>query len=178
MERMPEHQHDDGAPAATEIVGRFADRDRFTAAVERLIGEGGFERSDLSVLDSHQSLGAAGAGPDESWRARMAAMVGEAVYLGPITVAGLIMLAAGPVGAALAGTIGAGLTGLALKEMTDEIAAGPHREAFARALAEGAVLLWVRADTPDRQDLAMRLMATEGGVDIHPVRRVPRREAS
>ncbi|HYB57936.1 MAG TPA: hypothetical protein VEK12_17385, partial [Alphaproteobacteria bacterium] len=82
----------------TEVVGRFAEREPFKEAVGELL-KAGFERSDLSVLDSHDSLSAA-EGRNEAWRRTLAGLVGEAKYLEPITAAGLILLASGAIGAA------------------------------------------------------------------------------
>src|SRR5208282_5228195 len=132
--------------AVTEIVGRFAEREAFKAAVEELL-KAGFERSDISVLDSHDSLAAA-EGRNEAWRRTLAGLVGEVKYLEPITAAGLILLASGVVGAELAGVLAAGLGGMAVFELLGKIRATPHTREFATALEHGAVLLWVRAETP------------------------------
>ena len=42
----------------SEVVGLFAEREAFDRAVEELL-RSGFERADLSVLASHESLEAA-----------------------------------------------------------------------------------------------------------------------
>ena len=94
-------------------------------------------------------------------------VVGEVKYLGPLTAAGLIMIASGPVGAAISGLVAAGITGLALRELLDDIKATPHTEAFARALEYGAVLLWVRAATPERQTIAREVLVRHGAADVH-----------
>ena len=98
----------------TEVVARFQDRDHFEAAVKHLLGAG-FAATDLSVLDTHESL-ASSEPPTESWRARLAGLTEEIKYVGPITTAGLIALAAGPVGAAVAGLVGAGVGFAAVRE--------------------------------------------------------------
>ena len=54
-----------------EIVGLFTERDSFDRAVAALLSSG-FERADLSVLASHESLEAAGR-PGKSWREAMLA---------------------------------------------------------------------------------------------------------
>lgn len=149
----------------TEIVGRFASREPFKSAVEALIAAG-FEHTDLSVLDSHDTLGAADE-RDEGWRHTLAGLVGEAKYVEPITAAGLILLASGSIGAAIAGTVAAGLGGMALYELLAEIRATPHTRQFAQALEHGAVLLWVRAQTPERQGLARGILSRFGAADIH-----------
>jgi len=154
-----------GGKTVTEVVGRFAAREPFKAAVEALMAAG-FERADLSVLDSHESL-AASEGSREAWRETLDGLVGEVKYLGPLTAAGLILLASGPVGIAVAGAIAAGLSGMAIYELLDEIKATPHAKEFAKALENGAVLLWVRADDAGRQRIASDILRRHSAVDVH-----------
>lgn len=150
---------------ATEVVGRFADRDSFQSAVEALRAAG-FEPSELSVLDSHESLLAAQ--PDQAaWTQTLSGLVGEIKYMGPLGAAGLIMLSSGTIGAAIAGVVAAGVTGAALRELLEDIKATPHTETFARALEVGAVLLWVRAETETRQAQATAILSGAGAADVH-----------
>ena len=155
----------------TEVVGRFETREAFQSAVESL-KQAGFESYDLSVLDSHQSLEAA-ADSSTAWQDVLAGMVGEIQYVGPIATAGLIAVAAGPVGAAVAAGIAAGVGGWAVKDFLDEINAAPDTEAFAKALEDGAVLLWVRAEDLGKQDSATALLKEAGAHDVHTHRRTP-----
>lgn len=161
----PIEQQGTNQNAAPEVVGRFADRESFKAAVEDLRAAG-FARSDLSVLDTRESLSASESAGD-AWAQTLAGLIGEVKYLGPLTAAGLIMIASGPVGAAVSGLVAAGITGLALRELLDDIQATPHTEAFARALEYGAVLLWVRAADDERQTIARDLLVTHGAADVH-----------
>ena len=154
-----------GQDAAPEVVGRFADRETFKSAVKDLRAAG-FEHSDLSVLDSRESLSASESS-GEAWGEAMAGLVGEVKYIGPLTAAGLIMIASGPVGMAVSGLVAAGITGYALRELLDDIKATPHTEEFARALENGAVLLWVRAETADRQAVARDVLTRHGAKDVH-----------
>lgn len=156
----------------TEVVGRFDRRESFKAAVEALLAAG-FARSDLSVLDSHDALSAAES-RNEAWRSTLAGLVGEAKYLEPITAAGLILLASGEVGAIIAGVIAAGLGGAALYELLSELGATPHTREFAKALEQGAVLLWVRAESPEGQQRARESLMRFGAADIHVHTRKPR----
>jgi len=151
--------------AETEIVGRFSDREAFTAAVGAL-SAAGFEHSDLSVLDTHESISASAA-QSEVWKESLSSLVGEIKYVGPLTAAGLIAIATGPVGMAVAATMAAGITGAALHELLEKIRATPHAEAFARALEHGAVLLWVAAETPERQSQAREILKRHGAADVH-----------
>ncbi|HUI19361.1 MAG TPA: hypothetical protein VL244_16965, partial [Alphaproteobacteria bacterium] len=155
----------------TEVVGRFAERGPFKTAVEALLAAG-FERGDLSVLDSHDSLAAA-EGRNEAWRRTLAGLVGEVKYLEPITAAGLILLASGVVGAELAGVLAAGLGGMAVFELLGKIRATPHTREFATALEHGAVLLWVGAETPERQRLARDILTRHAAADVHIHTRAP-----
>lgn len=148
-----------------EVVGWFKSRESFKAAVRDLLDRG-FARTDLSVLDSHESLSAAQS-PREVFEEAMSGLVREVNFIGPIAAAGMIAVATGPVGALIAGATGLGLAGYALTDILDEVRATPHTEAFARAAENGALLLWVRADSPDRQDTAIEVLQAHGGQDVH-----------
>lgn len=150
----------------TEIVGRFATRKEFAKAVEEL-QEAGFEHADLSVLDSHQSIDSALEDEETPWHERLASLVGETKYVGPLTAAGFIAVATGPLGAAIATAVGAGVAGMAAKEFLEQVEATPRTEEFARALEQGAVLLWVYADTPERQKTAKEILTAHGAQDVH-----------
>jgi hypothetical protein len=170
---------DEGQPGAAgetvaEVVGRFADREHFAAAVKGLLAAG-FEEGDLSVLDSHQPLPTS-ENPEEVRRSRFAGLTEEIVYVGPITAAGLIMVASGPVGALAAGAIGAGLAGAAVHDLLSELDATSRTREFAKALESGAVLLWVRADAPDRRRAAADIIGRHGGGDVHVHHRRVRRD--
>jgi hypothetical protein len=154
-----------GDGVTVEVVGNFATRESFTAAVEAL-GAAGFGHDDLSVLDTHESISAAGK-PGEAWQESLAGLVGEIHYVGPLTAAGLIALASGPVGVAVSGALAAGLTGAALVDLLEEVRATPHTEAFARALEAGAILLWVNAADEQKAREAERILTHHGASDVH-----------
>jgi len=154
-----------GPDAVTEVVGRFARRAGFTAAVEELL-RAGFAVSDLSVLDTHEALSAAGTA-GEAWQSALAGLVGEIKYVGPITAAGLIGIATGPVGAAISAAVAAGLTGAALAELLETVRATPHTESFARALEAGALLLWVRTTDFEGEAKASDILSRHGAQDVH-----------
>ncbi len=148
-----------------EVVGWFQDRPTFKAAVQDLLAQG-FERADLSVLDTHESLSAAES-PREAFLETMSGLVREVHYIGPIAAAGFIAVATGPVGALISGALGAGLTGYAIADVLREVRATPHTEAFARAAENGAILLWARAEDPATQEKAIAILQAHGAVDIH-----------
>jgi len=162
---MPETTTKFGENGTTEVAGRFTDKETFSAAVEALTAAG-FQHDDISVLDTHESLSAAGT-PSQAWQESLAGLVGEINYVGPLTAAGLIALASGPVGTAVSAALAAGLTGAALVDLLSEVRATPHTEAFARALEAGAIVLWVRVDSEEKAKRAETLLAEHGAADVH-----------
>lgn len=148
-----------------EMVGTFADRAHFQAAIASLT-QAGFARSDLSVLASHDSLDAI-EGEQRGWKDALTAMVGELKYEGPLVAAGLIALAAGPVGASIAALVAAGVGGVAAKELLDEVAAIPDSEDFARALAAGSVIMWVSVRDEAEESRARTILTEAGAQNIH-----------
>lgn len=150
-----------------EVAALFAARETFQSAVDDLLAAG-FDRADLSVLSSHQSIDAAGE-PGTPWKDALAAVVGEIKYEVPLVASGAVLLIGGPVAALVAGVVGAATAGIAAKEVLDEVTATPHTEEFARALAAGGVILWVRATTDDREDEATTILKAAGGANVHTV---------
>jgi len=149
-----------------EVIAHFGDEASFRKAVEGL-REAGFEREDLSVLGSHDSIEVADAAksPLASW---LDSLVGEVKYVGPLATAGLIALASGPTGFLIAGAAAAGIVGMATKEFLDDLTAAEHTEAFAHAFESGGVILWVRVDDDEaKRRSAERIAARHGGDRIH-----------
>ncbi len=151
--------------AAREVVGLFTRRDDFERAVADLTAAG-FDRTDLSVLASHESIDAAGA-PGKPWKDALTALVGELKYEGPLIASGAILLAGGPVAATIAGIIGAATAGVAAKEVLEEVTATPHTEDFARSLVAGSVILWVRTDDDHHEKAAAVAMRANSGRNVH-----------
>lgn len=150
-------------PVIREAVASFPDREHFRRAVSALLAAG-FDQTDLSVLASHQPLAVA----DDDRRALTAAGLAEELkYIGPLTIAGIVLLSGGPIAATVAALVGAGLGGAALKEIFDDYTAPPHRNEFAAALNAGAVLLWVRCADPDLEARAVRILEESGGRHVH-----------
>jgi hypothetical protein len=150
-------------PVTREAVASFASRGEFEHAVSELKAAG-FAPSDISVLGSHDSLSTAGDSAEEAGAASVAA---EIKYLGPLTIAGIIMLSGGPIAATLAAVVGAGLGGAAVKELLDGFFAPQHKDEFAAALEAGALLLWVRVDDPAMEAAALRILTQAGGRNAH-----------
>lgn len=154
-------------PGMGEVVGLFGDRETFDAAVAALLSAG-FERSDLSVLASHDSLEAAGR-PAKPWREALLALTGELKYEGPLVASGAIFLAGGPLAATIAAIIGAAVGGVAAKDLLGEITAQPHTEDFARSLQAGAVILWVRVADEARCRRALAILQERRAANVHVV---------
>ena len=153
-------------PVIREAVASFADREHLRDAVAQL-REAGFEQSAISVLASHESLEAVGeraAGPTGLLPEGIA---DELAYIGPLTVAGIIVLSAGPIAAAVAALVGVGIGGAALKEFFDRYTAADHGADYEAALRAGAVLLWVRCEDPQRELRATRILEESGGRHVH-----------
>jgi hypothetical protein len=159
-------------PIIREAVGSFPDREHFRNAVAALLAAG-FERSDLSILASHDSLAVAEEDAGTSKGILAAGLTDEIKYVAPLTVAGIIVLSGGPIAIAVAGLVGAGLGGAALKELFDDYTAAHHSEDFAAALKAGAALLWVRCCDPDRELVATRILEEAGGRHVHVHGRSP-----
>jgi hypothetical protein len=152
-------------PVVREAVASFPDRAHFHDAVSNLLAAG-FAQSELSVLASHHSLAEAEPG---AGRARLlpAGLSDEIKYIGPLTVAGIVVLSGGPIAVAVAALVGAGLGGAALKELFDDYTAPPHSTDFEAALHAGAALLWVRCEDADRELTATRILEEAGGRHVH-----------
>lgn len=152
------------SPVAREVVGTFADRQHFQAAIDRLMADG-FTRADLSVLSSHESLDASQ--PASKWKDVLIAVAGDIKYEGPLVAAGLIALASGPVGAAIAAFVAAGVGSVAIGEVLREVAAFPDSTDFDRALAAGSVILWVMVTDQSGEEKAKKALAETGAANIH-----------
>lgn len=159
-------------PIVREAVGSFPDREHFRNAVSALLAAG-FDRSELSVLASHDSLAVAEEDPGSSKGILAAGLTEEIKYVAPLTVAGIVVLSGGPIALAVAALVGAGLGGAALKELFDDYTAAHHSEDFAAALRSGAALLWVRCGDPDHELVATRILEEAGGRHVHVHGRSP-----
>jgi hypothetical protein len=153
-------------PIIREAVGSFPDREHFRGAVAALLAAG-FDRSDLSVLASHDPLAVAEDDAAAPKGILAAGLTDEIKYVAPLTVAGIIVLSGGPIAIAVAALVGAGLGGAALKELFDDYTAAHHSEDFAGALRGGDALLWVRCGDPDRELVATRILEEAGGRHVH-----------
>ena len=69
--------------------------------------------------------------------------------------------------AAVAGLIGAATGVIAAKEVIEGVTSSPHTEDFARSLEAGSVILWVRAATPELEEVATTLLTQSGASNVH-----------
>jgi len=156
------------AEMTAELVAQFKDAESFAAAVEGLLAAG-FERTDLSMLGTHDSLEVAGelAGyqrdPAGSMRAGLAGQTG---LLGSIALAGVLLLTAGPIGAAGAAIAAAAAGAIALRPFLGQLAEAEHAEGFAQAIENGHILLWVRTGDAEAVARAEGALAAAGGVEL------------
>ncbi len=148
-----------------EVIGLFADRESFESAVGALM-QAGFERAELSVLASHESIDVAKR-PEKTWREVLTALVGEARYESSLVASGAIFLAGGPMAATLAAVIGAAVGGMAIKEILDDVTAKPHSEDFVRSVEAGSVILWVRTEDREQEAEATRILGAHGAANVH-----------
>ncbi|EWY37298.1 hypothetical protein N825_20900 [Skermanella stibiiresistens SB22] len=153
-----------------EMVALFESRPDFDRAVVALM-RAGFDRTDLSVLSSHQSIDVAGR-PSKPRDEALTALLGDLNYAFPLTTAGLIAIVGGPITAAVAALMAAGIGGAAVKEYLDEVTAHPETEDFARALEAGGVILWVCVgEDPAREQRARDALTATGGRNVHVAER-------
>jgi hypothetical protein len=156
-------------PMIREAVASFASKAQLRDAVSRLLAAN-FKPTDLSVLATHDSLEVAGDVPaygGTPGSSLLAGLTDEVSFLAPLTVAGIVLLSGGPVAAAIAALVGAGVGTAAIKEVLDYYAANRHSAEFAQALKSGGVLLWVRVDDPALEAPAVRILEEAGGRSAH-----------
>ncbi len=167
-------------PAAEtrEIVAVYRDRAHFEAAVNALIGAG-FDRTDLSVLASHDSLEVAGdiAGYHREDGNELVSALGQQLsWLEPVTIAGTIFSAAGPIGAAVAALIAATAGAVTLRPLLDEVTENAHAGSFEDAVRTGHILLWVRTAKTEQVVSAEDILSNTGGTGKARLA-TPRRES-
>jgi hypothetical protein len=154
-----------------EVVGLFENRHTFDCAVEALL-TGGFQRTAVSVLASHTSLEASAPNPAAPQDDALTALVGELSYAFPLESAGLLTVVGGPISGSIGALMAAGIGGMALKEYLDELTSHPDTDAFAKALEEGGLVIWVQVADDAEETKAGEILTAEGAVNVHLSRRV------
>lgn len=150
-------------PSLREVVGIFSTPEPLEKAIKDLLAAG-FEHADLSLLASHEAIEVAS---DADWSARLMPLLTETRYEVPLVAGAMIALAAGPVGAAIAGLTAAGVGAAALHELFDEITSLPDSEDFAEAVRAGEIILWAVATQPEREGEARAVMERLGARNVH-----------
>lgn len=149
-----------------EVVALFHTREDFDRAVAALL-DSGFDRADLSVLASHSSLAVADKTQPKPRDEALTGLVGELKYAFPLSTAGLIAIVGGPIEAALAALVAAGLGGVAIKDYLDELTSHPKTDEFQKALEAGGVILWASAPDHAAEIRATAILEREGGENVH-----------
>jgi hypothetical protein len=157
-------------PAAQtrEVVAQFQTMSGLAEAVDTLLARG-FERTDLSMLGTHDSLEVAGdlAGYRRDPGASIAAgIANQAEVLGTIALAGALLLAAGPVGVAGAAIAATAAGALALRPFFAELVETAHADGLAQAVEQGRILLWVRTADAAAVERATAVLEAAGGADL------------
>jgi hypothetical protein len=156
-------------PLLHEAVASFASREQFRDAVKRLL-DAGFASADLSILASHDSLEVAGDVPGYSGKpgqSLFAGLTDEVRFVEPLQVAGFTALSGGPIAAAVAAAVTAGLGALGLGEVIERFVANRHGADYESALKNGNLLLWVRVGDAQQQWRALGILGECGGANPH-----------
>lgn len=154
-----------------EVVGLFENRHAFDCAVEALL-TASFPRTAISVLASHTSLEASAPNPAAPQDDALTALVGELTYAFPLESAGLLTVVGGPITGTIGALMAAGIGSMALKEYLDEVTSHPDTDAFAKALEEGGLVIWVQVADEAEEAKAGDILTAEGAVNVHLSRRI------
>ena len=151
-----------------EVVASYADRPGFERAVQALL-DAGFDRTDLSVLASHDSL--AVAGPIAGYRedavgTAEAGLAADWGALESISLLGALILVGGPVAVATAAVVGTGIGAMALRPLFAQLTQSAHADGFAAAVEAGKILLWVRIRDAEALALACGALDQTGASGI------------
>jgi hypothetical protein len=152
-----------------EAVASFATQGRFREAAKRLVAAG-FAPADLSILASHDSLEVAGGVPGyraKPGQALVAGLTEEANLLAPLQVAGFSALSGGPVAAAVATVVTAGIGAMGLRDVIERFVANRHSADYVEALKAGSLLLWVRVAGARQEWKALDILVDSGGTNAH-----------
>lgn len=161
----------DEAEDVVEVVGLFETRHAFDNAVEAL-QTADFPRTAISVLASHTSLEASEPNPATPQDDALTALVGELSYAFPLESAGLLTVVGGPITGTVGALMAAGIGGMAIKEYLDELTSHPDTDAFAKALEDGGLIVWVQVADEKEEARAADVLTNEGAVNVHLSRRL------
>jgi len=148
-----------------EVVGLFNDENSFRQTIDALL-EQGFDRADLSVLGSHQSLDATEA-ETSNWQNALTTLASDIKFEVPLIASGAVILAGGPIAGMIAAIVGAAVGGVAVKQVIDGIVSQPHSEEFVRSVEAGSIILWVRVDDKTLSQTATDVLKQFGAQNVH-----------
>ncbi|MCK5296972.1 MAG: hypothetical protein KAJ75_08790 [Alphaproteobacteria bacterium] len=147
-----------------EAVGVFSDKQKLENAIKAL-QEAGFEHSDLSILSSHETIDSLN--PESETQNFLMSLFARTKYEMPLVASGLIAMTAGPTGAVIAALVAAGVGGIAVKRILDEITSTPDSDDFVRALEAGSLILWIAVKDLLKEGKAKKLLEKHGATNIH-----------
>jgi hypothetical protein len=147
------------------VVGIFSQSQPLLDCLKALQQQG-FAHDQLSLLSSHEAIEAA-ATDGGSLQQRLMPLLSEARYEVPLVSGLLIALAGGPAAALVGGIAAAGVGVMALKELLDEAIALPNTDAFADAVRNGEILLWVSVSDSASEQAARSVLEGHGARNIH-----------
>lgn len=169
-----------------EVVGVFDSFDVMQQAIYDLM-LAGFSRYDISLLGSKEAIEAklgksywqakelednpdaprASFVSEEAIGELEGAVAGGFFFLGSYIAMAALLTPASTLAASIAAiAIGGGpaaVVGTLLARRVDK----HHKDYYADQIRNGGILIWVRAATPEKQELAMKIMKGHSGKDVH-----------
>jgi len=174
---------------ACEVVASFDSRDDLQAAIDELLSSG-FNQHDLSLLASEATADSklrrreattAEAGDDPNAPRQvyvstedrgdfMGALMGVPMYIGGFLALGVIVASGGTLLAAIAAAAAASGAGLVIGGVLAKRYGDTHAKRIEGQLAQGGLVLWVRAADREHEQKAMTILEGHAGKEVHVVR--------
>jgi uncharacterized protein YdbL (DUF1318 family) len=169
-----------------EAVGVFHSAQQLECAVEAL-EENGFDRAEISLLASQEAVREklghhfydAKSLEDDPKVPRTAfvstasvgdaegALIGGLTYVGALAAAGAVVASGGALAMTLAAAMTGGASGGLIGGLLAGIVGEQHAAALQRQLERGGLLVWVRTATEAEEARACKVLAGNGGEDVH-----------
>ncbi|PWE33855.1 hypothetical protein DDZ14_04130 [Maritimibacter sp. 55A14] len=186
MTKLPEGAKPEHYIDTPEAVAVFHSVEAMQAAIYDLM-IAGFSRFDISVLAREEIL--EGKLGDAFWRAgdmeddpdapRAAfvseeamgelegAIAGGFFFLGSAIAMTAMLTPASTLAASVAAVAIGGSPGAVIGSLLARRAGRAHREYYANQIRHGGILVWVRAGTPEKQQMAVTILGGHSGADVH-----------
>lgn len=172
--------------AVREAVAVFDDADSLEAAANELMSSG-FDRSKLSLIASHKAVEAklghmysrvedVEDDPNTPTRAFVGAetygnakvgLAGALIYVPAVTAAGAVVASGGILAAVIGATAVAGGAGAMIGGLLSHFLAAHHAEYLQEQIDRGGLLLWVRTETPEKEQKATQILKKHSAHDVH-----------